>query len=99
MKAPENCRNIEDVREAIDALDREIISLIGRRAKYVEKAATFKTSKESVRAPNRQEKMLRERRRWVEEENLSPDAIEKIYQNLVAYFVNREMGDWKEKGG
>ncbi len=42
--------------------------------------------------------MLEERRRLAEEENLDPDVIEKIYQDLVAYFVNREMEDWKNTG-
>lgn len=95
MKPPKECRNIEDVRKAIDALDREIISLIGQRASYVKTAARFKTGEESVRAPERQKKMLHERRRWAAEENLDPRVIEEMYQHLVAHFVNREMEDWK----
>lgn len=95
MKPPEDCQNIEDVREAIDSLDREIIGLIGKRGRYVEAAARFKTGEESVRAPERQRKMLEERRRWAIEESLDPDVVEKIYRDLVAYFVNREMDDWK----
>ena len=97
MKTPGDCQNIEDVREAIDALDREIVGLIGRRSRYVEAAARFKTGEESVRAPKRQEKMLQERRLWAEEEGLNPDVVERIYRNLVAYFVNREMEGWKQK--
>ena len=53
MKRPGNCESIEDVRRGIDALDREIIQLIGRRAGYVEAAARFKTGEQSVRAPER----------------------------------------------
>lgn len=53
MKPPEDCANIEDVRRDIDALDREIIALIGRRARYVEAAADFKTSQSNVWAPER----------------------------------------------
>jgi isochorismate pyruvate lyase len=96
MKSPEDCRNIGDIREAIDSLDREIIGLIGKRARYVEAAARFKTGEESVRAPERQDKMLEERRRWAEEENLDPDVIEGLYKDLVSYFVNREMEDWEK---
>ncbi len=95
MKAPNNCENIQNVREAIDAIDKEIVGLIGRRARYVEVAARFKTGEESVRAPERQEKMLGERRRWAEEESLDPDMIEGLYKDLISYFVNREMEDWK----
>ncbi|MGF1470805.1 MAG: isochorismate lyase [Rubrobacteraceae bacterium] len=96
MKPPEDCENLPDVREAIDVLDREIVNLIGRRARYVRVAANFKTSEAGVRAPDRQSKMLQERRRWAEEEGLDPDTIEKIYRDLVTYFVNREVEDWKQ---
>ena len=98
MKKPEDCRNIGDVREAIDELDREIIGLISRRGRYVETAAWFKTGEEDVRAPDRQKKMLEERRRWATKENLDPDMIENLYKDLVSYFINREMEDWKSTG-
>lgn len=64
MKPPEDCAGIEDVRRDIDALDREIIALIGRRAYFVETAARCKTTESSVRAPERQRSMLEERHRW-----------------------------------
>jgi len=91
MKQPEDCASIEDVREAIDTIDREIIHLIGRRACYVEAAARFKTGGQSVRAPERQSKMLAERRRWAEENGLDQDVIEALYRNLISYFIDREM--------
>lgn len=91
MKPPEECASLADVREAIDALDREIVALIGRRARYVDKAAHFKTDASSVRAPERQKAMLAERRRWAAEESLDPDAIEDLYRTLIQHFVQREM--------
>ena len=95
MKAPDDCASIEDVRLAIDALDSEIIALIGRRARYVEAAAHLKTGESSVRAPERREAMLKERRRWAEEEGLSPEVIEAVYETLVSYFVDRELDRWR----
>ena len=72
MKPPEECTNLEDVSLGIDTLDREVIALIGRRARYVEAAARFKTGESSVRAPERRQAMLETRRRWAEEEGLKP---------------------------
>ena len=95
MKSPEECASIEDVRLGIDALDREVIALIGRRARYVEAAARFKTGESGVRAPERRKKMLEARRRWAEEEGLSPEMIEEVYETLVSYFVDREMDRWR----
>jgi isochorismate pyruvate lyase len=95
VRRPEHCQSIEDVRRAIDTLDREIIDLIGRRAGYVETAARFKTGEQSVRAPERQRSMLEARRRWAEEHGLDPDVIEALYRTLVSYFVDREMQRWR----
>ncbi len=94
MKSPEECTSLEDVRRAIDALDREIVGLIGTRSRYVEAAVRFKTSETSVRAPERQRAMLEERRRWAEEEGLSPDVVEDLYRDLIRYFIERELEDW-----
>ena len=95
MKTPAECRSLEDVRAEIDRIDRAIVSLIGERAAYVHAAARFKTSEAAVAAPERQESMLRARRAWAEEEDLDPDVIEKLYRDLVRYFIVRELEHWK----
>jgi isochorismate pyruvate lyase len=96
VKRPGNCESIEDVRRGIDALDREIIQLIGRRAGYVEATTRFKTGEQSFRAPERERTMLEARRRWAEENGLDPGVIEILYRDLVSYFVDREMNEWRK---
>ena len=96
MKPPEDCASIEDVREAIDGLDRGILDLLGQRARYVAAAAHFKTSQDSVRAPERQKAMLARRRGWAEEEGLDPNFAEELYRRIVSHFVGREMDRWRE---
>ncbi|WP_320826149.1 isochorismate lyase [Reinekea sp.] len=93
--APDDCSGMEDIRYEIDALDRDIIILLGKRFKYVKSAAKFKTSEATVRAPDRFEAMLAQRRGWAAAEGLSPDAIEKMYRDLVDYFVKEEMTRWQ----
>jgi isochorismate pyruvate lyase len=97
VKPPEDCASIEEVREAIDGLDREILSLLGRRARYVAAAARFKTDQDSVRAPERQKAMLARRRGWAEEEGLDPNFVEELYKRIVSFFVGREMDRWRER--
>ena len=96
MKPPEACESIEDVRGAIDGLDREILHILGNRARYVAAAARFKMDPKAVRAPERQRAMLARRRGWAEEENLDPDFVERLYRNIVSHFVGRELDDWRE---
>ena len=43
LRPPEACESLEDVRGAIDGLDREVLRLLGSRARYVATAARFKT--------------------------------------------------------
>ena len=95
MKQPEDCLNIEDIRTEIDNLDREVITALGKRIKYVKAAAKFKTSETSVKAPDRFKSMLEQRRTWAEAEDLNPDVIEKMYRDLVNYFINQELEDWQ----
>lgn len=84
-----------DIRAAIDQLDRQVIALLGQRFVYVKAAANFKTNEVAVRAPERFQAMLKQRRIWAEEEGLSADAIEQMYQNLVNHFIDQEMKHWQ----
>ncbi len=96
MKPPEQCKDMVEIRAAIDLLDRQVITLLGQRFSYVKAAAKYKTNKASVKAPERFQAMLQQRRIWAQEEGLNPDAIEKLYQDLVNHFIEEEMQAWKE---
>jgi len=43
------CASMEDVRFAIDALDRDIVALFGQRMRYIEAAARIKPDRGAVR--------------------------------------------------
>src|SRR5215208_6021570 len=95
MPSPAECSSLQEVRAEIDRIDRAIIALIGERAGYVHAAARFKASEADVHAPDRQTAMWISRRAWAEEADLDPDVIEKLYRDLVAYFIVRETEHWK----
>jgi len=92
--SPAQCTGMEDIRQEIDALDQAVIKLLSRRFQYVLAASKFKTSATSVRAPERFKAMLTTRREWAEAEGLDPDAIEKLYSDLVNHFIAQEMKHW-----
>lgn len=89
------CQNMDDIRFEIDRLDQQVIALLGQRFDYVKKAADFKTSQNSVRAPERFQAMLLQRREWAKAQGLNADAIEKMYKDLVNHFINEEMQKWQ----
>jgi isochorismate pyruvate lyase len=86
MKTPDQCENMVDIRAEIDRLDRQVVALLGQRFAYVKAASKFKTSETTIRAPERLQAMLQQRRVWAEEEGLDADAIEKMYQDLVNHW-------------
>ena len=97
MKHPEDCHSIDEIRWEIDQLDRDIIKKFSTRFDYVKAAAKFKTSKATVRASERFNSMLQQRRIWAEEEGLNPDVIEQLYRDLVQYFIREELERWEKK--
>lgn len=96
-RSPQQCRDMQDIRAEIDAIDRQIIALLGRRIRYVEAATAFKRNAAAVRADERVDAMIGARRQWAEEEQLPPDLIEKVYRMLVDGFIQHEMTQWQHK--
>ena len=91
MKKPGECLDLQEIRKEIDQIDKNIIDLLGLRFNYVKAAAKFKKDEQGVIAPERFETMLAQRRLWAEENKLSADVIEKVYRDLVGYFIAREL--------
>jgi len=92
MKDINECNNIEEIREAIDELDREIIALLGRRFQYVKGIVKFKDKNEqSIVARERKEAVIRSRRKLAVENGLDPNVIEALYRNLINHFIAEEL--------
>jgi isochorismate pyruvate lyase len=95
MKTPEQCENIAEIRAEIDRIDHDIVTALGERLKYVRAASQFKTSEASVRAVERVRNLLEQRRAWASEEGLDPEVVEKMYRDLLSFFIEAELNDWK----
>ena len=92
MKPVKDCKNIEDIRRAIDELDEEIITLLGKRYQYVKEIVKFKEkNEESIVAKARREAVIRSRRKLAVENGLDPDVIEELYRNLINHFIAEEL--------
>lgn len=97
MVAPHDCKNMSEIRAEIDDLDRQIIALLGQRFEYVKAAAPWKRSAKEVQAQDRFAAMLKQRRTWAEAEGLEADVIEKMYRDLVTYFIEAELQQWRSE--
>lgn len=98
MRHPEKCENIEEVRLAIDTIDKEIIQLLGKRFQYVKEVIRFKEpTEESVVAQERFNSVISSRRKLAKDAGLNPDIIESIYRQLLGHFIDEELKLIKNK--
>jgi isochorismate pyruvate lyase len=81
------------VREKIDGLDRQIVSLIAERGAYVSQAARFKKDSDAVRAPQRVEQVIAKVRALADELDANPDVTEAVYRAMIAAFIEQELAE------
>ena len=84
-------KNITEVRENIDQVDRRIMELFSERQSLGHEIVNFKTDEASVVAKDRQESMLFIRRKWAEDLGLCPDFFEEIYRKLIDHNIKKEL--------
>lgn len=85
------CTSIEEVRQHIDHIDRELVALLARRGKMVTQAAAFKKTTDDVRAPNRVEQVIAKVRALAIETGARPEVVEQVYRAMIAAFINEEL--------
>lgn len=97
MKIPSQCQNLQDVRKAIDTIDKEVIKLLGKRMEYVLAASQFKPTESSISAPDRVISMLAERKQWAEGSSLDPDFIVPLYAQIIQWYITKQTQYWRKK--
>jgi len=92
MKKPEECRDIKEIRNAIDKIDKKIIDLLSDRFTYVKEVVKYKDNTiEGIIAEDRRKEVIKTRKEWAEKKGLDPYVIEKVYTILTEYFINEEI--------
>lgn len=97
MKKHGNCRNMTDIREAIDAIDNQIVALIAKRSDYIKLAAKFKTNERSVRDDERVKAVIDSKIKLAVEYGVSPELVAALYKTMITFFINQELEEWKSK--
>ncbi|OOM10603.1 chorismate mutase [Clostridium saccharobutylicum] len=90
------CENLEEVRENIDRIDRDIVKLIAERSKYVVQAANFKKGVEDVQAHQRVERVINKVRDLANDNDVNPDILENIYREMISSFINFELSEYEK---
>lgn len=85
-----DCRNLDEVREQIDRLDRAIVCMIAERGLYVQQAAAFKKSDAEVEDGKRVDQVMRRVSRLAGELGADAALTAKIYRTMIAHFIESE---------
>ncbi|MGE8408984.1 MAG: chorismate mutase [Pseudomonas sp.] len=85
------CNSIEEVRQHIDAIDRELVALLARRGDFVTQAAAFKKTTADVRAPARVEQVIAKVRGIAAETGASAEVVERVYRAMIDAFIAEEL--------
>lgn len=88
-----HCHSLEQVREHIDLLDHQIVSLIAQRGAYVSQAARFKKDSNAVKAPQRVEQVFAKVRALANELGANPHVTEDVYRAMIAAFIQQELAE------
>lgn len=95
-KSADHCSDLEDVRIAIDAIDENIIKLLGERLSFVKVAAEFKPNLEAIPAPDRVARMIPQRQLWASEHELDPGFIGPLFAQIIHWNIHQQIQHWKK---
>lgn len=93
-KMPEACETMIEVREGVDALDRELVALLAKRFGYMRAAARIKPSRDAVRDEARKASVIAAAVADAEARGMPADVIGDIWERLVEGSIAYEFGEW-----
>ncbi len=91
IAGPDDCRDLSEVRAGIDALDDEIVALLARRVRYIERAAALKPAAgETAEAPDRRRQVMQRVDAAALREGLPPDLAAILWTTMIEWAIAHE---------
>jgi len=95
-KSPDQCQTMAEVREGVDALDRELVRLLVIRQGYMKAAARIKPNRDAVYDAPRIEDVVSKVLAEAKIAGLSPDIAEPVWRKLIERCIAHEFDVWDE---
>ncbi len=89
------CDTLQEARNEIDIVDKEIVELIAKRNAYIKQIAKFKTTIEEVKAEDRISDIISNVRAQAISLDLSPNLINDLYIRMIDEMVESEIAEVK----
>lgn len=91
---PDACRDMPDVRQGVDEIDRMLVALIARRQGYMDAAARIKTDRNVVRDEARIQDVLNKVKAEAEKHGLSWTIAEPVWREMMERCIAYEFDVW-----
>jgi chorismate mutase / prephenate dehydrogenase len=90
---------LEQLRDEIDDIDRQMVSLLAKRQTVVEKVVGLKNAHNiPVYHPAREENLISKRRNQSRDIGLNPDFVEEIFRSVIRQSRIKQTRDFARKG-
>ena len=93
-KRGEDCQTMAEVREGVDALDRELVALLVKRQAYMSAAGRIKNDRAAVYDAERIEDVVAKVLVEARKQGLSEDIAEQVWRKLIERCIAFEYGEW-----
>ena len=97
--APDDCANMADVRAGVDAVDRALWALLGRRFGYMRAAARLKEDRAAVRDEGRKAEVVAAARAAAARVGVPDWIAERLWSELVELSIAYELEEWDRLKG
>ncbi len=96
---PEACRSMAEVRAGVDALDRELVTLLSIRQRYMDAAARLKPRRDAVHDAARIEDVVAKVLASAREAGLSAAIAEPVWRLLIDRCIAYEFEAFDRRRG
>ncbi|WP_341713622.1 chorismate mutase [Erythrobacter sp.] len=94
FKLPNDCVDMREVRQGVDATDRQLMELLERRFGYMRAAARIKSDRNVVRDEARKAEVVANATSDAAKLGLPSEQIAQIWDMLVECSINFELDEW-----
>lgn len=93
-RRPADCQTMAEVREGVDALDRQLVALLVERQGYMDAAARIKPDRGAVRDEARIEDVVAKVKAAARAAGLSEAIAEPVWRTLIERCIAYEFEVW-----
>ena len=88
---PADCTTMTEVRAGVDAVDRELVALLGRRFGYMDAAARIKAERSAVRDEPRKRQVIANVRGAARDARVPDAVVADVWERLVEASIAYEL--------